>query len=101
MNLKLMRYTVWSRVFLAILAALVILLYRPSGAMSRLKTDCPRLFQGFSGILVGAVVGLIVNDSGIVAAATTSIYVIAPVLLLIFSQSDEPCHDLIEPNGEG
>lgn len=95
MNLKLMRYTVWSKVFLAILAALVVLIYRPSGAMSRLKTECPRLFHGFSGILVGAVVGLIVNDSGIVAAATTSIYIIAPILLLIFSQSDEPCQDLI------
>jgi hypothetical protein len=89
MNFKLMRYTVWSKVFLAMLAALVILIYRPVGAMSRIKSDYPRLFQGFSGILVGAVVGLIVNDSGIVAAATTSIYMIAPVLLLILSQDDE------------
>ena len=64
--------------------------------MSRLKSDCPRLFQGFSGILVGAVVGLVVNDSGIVAAATTSIYIIAPVFLLILSQNDEPCQDLLE-----
>ncbi len=100
MNLKLIRFTIWSRVFLAVLAALVILLYRPTGAMWRLQSECPRLFQGFSGILVGAVVGLIVNDSGIVAAATTSIYIIAPVLLLIFSQSEEPCQELI-PVDEG
>ncbi|NLW43944.1 MAG: hypothetical protein GXY92_02025 [Syntrophomonadaceae bacterium] len=100
MNLKLIRYTIWSRVFLAVLAALVVLIYQPSGAMSRLKAECPRLFQGFSGILVGAVVGLIVNDSGIVAAATTSIYIIAPVLLLIFSQSEEPCQELIPVQDE-
>jgi len=87
MNLKLMRYTVWSRVFLAMLAALVILIYRPVGAMSRIKSDYPRLFQGFAGIVVGAVVGLVVNDSGIVAAATTSIYVIAPILLLMLNQN--------------
>lgn len=100
MNLKLMRYTIWSKVFLLILAALVILIYRPSGAMSRLKAECPRLFQGFSGILVGAIVGLIVNDSGIVAAATTSIYIIAPILLLIISQSDVPCEDLTAQESE-
>lgn len=101
MNLKLIRYTIWSRVFLAVLAALVVLIYRPTGAMSRLQAECPRLFQGFSGILVGAVVGLIVNDSGIVAAATTSIYIIAPVLLLIFSQSEEPCQELVPVQDEG
>lgn len=100
MNLKLIRYTVWSKVFLAILVALVILVYRPVGAMSRIKSDYPRLFQGFSGILVGAVVGLIVNDSGIVAAATTSIYVIAPLLLLILSHTNDACQDLTEKKME-
>ena len=89
MNLKLMRYTVWSKVFLAILASLVILIYRPVGAMSRIKSEYPHLFQGFPGILVGAVVALIVNDSGIVAAATTSIYIIVPILLLILSQDND------------
>ncbi|NLV17734.1 MAG: hypothetical protein GXY50_11115 [Syntrophomonadaceae bacterium] len=90
MNLKLIRYTIWSRVFLSILAALMILFKYPAGAMARIRLNYKRYYQGFFAILIGAVVGLIVNDSGIVAAATTSIYAIAPLLILILFQNDEP-----------
>lgn len=87
MNLKLIRYTIWSRVFIVILATLAVLLYLPAGAMLRIKEGYPHLFRGFAGILTGAVVGGIINDSGIVAAATTSIYLVTPILLLIIKDN--------------
>ena len=44
-------------------------------------------------------VGLIVNDSGIVAAATTSIYIIAPVPAHLLT-GEEPCQELVPVQGE-
>lgn len=88
MNLKLIRFTIWSRVFLVILASLIVLLYRPAGLMAQAKRRHPYLFKGFAGILTGAVVGGIVNDSGIVTAATTSIYVVTPMIILMLEQID-------------
>jgi hypothetical protein len=82
MNLKLIRYTVWSRVFLVIIATLILLIYQPVGVMLSLRNKHPLLFKGFAGIITSTVVGFIINDSGIVAAATTSIYVAVPILIL-------------------
>ncbi|HEX3012097.1 MAG TPA: hypothetical protein VHQ70_08690, partial [Syntrophomonadaceae bacterium] len=84
MNIKLIRYTIWSRVFLVMLASLALLVYRPVGAMRKLRQDRPMIFKGFGGIITAAIVSLIINDSGIVAAATISIYIIVPLLLLMF-----------------
>lgn len=85
MNIKLIRYTIWSRVFLVMLGALMLLIFRPVGATAILRDKNPALFKGFAGIITGAFIGLIINDSGIVAAATTSIYIAVPVLLLLIN----------------
>ncbi|MGE5395944.1 MAG: hypothetical protein ACM3MK_00255 [Chitinophagales bacterium] len=85
MNLKLMRYTIWTQVFLIILGAMTVLIFRPAGVMSNLRDRHPVLFKGFIGIIIAAIVGLIINDSGIVAAATTSIYLVVPVMMLILA----------------
>lgn len=90
MNIKLIRYTIWSRVFLAMLVVLALLVYRPVGAMRKLRQQHPYIIKGFAGIISGAIVGLIVNDSGIVAAATTSIYIVVPMLLLMFELQQKP-----------
>ncbi|MEA1960432.1 MAG: hypothetical protein U9N81_03935 [Bacillota bacterium] len=86
MNIKLIKYTIWSRVFIVILFALIILLVRPVGAMRKLRQKRPYLVKGFAGIIAGSLVGLIVNDSGIVLASTASIYLVVPLLLLMLQQ---------------
>jgi len=83
MNVKLIRYTIWSRVFLALLGALAVAFYRPVGLMDEVRRNYPRVFQGLLGILVGSGVALAVNDSGIVAAATMMIYGTAPLIYLM------------------
>jgi hypothetical protein len=90
MNFKLIRYTIWSRVFLVMLGVLALLIYRPVGAMEKIRLQRPRIIKGFAGILTGAIVGLIINDSGIVAAATTSIYMVIPLLLLMMNLQKKP-----------
>jgi len=85
-NIKLIKYTIWSRVFLAILSVLAVFIYFPVGAMKNLLSRRPIILKGFAGIVTAALVGLIVNDSGIVAASTTSIYLVMPLLLMMSLQ---------------
>lgn len=89
MNIKLIKYTIWSRVFLVILLVLSLLVYRPVGAVKKLMLEYPCIVKGFAGIIAGALVGLVVNDSGIVAASTTSIYLIVPLLLFMLNFSEK------------
>lgn len=82
MNWKLLKYTIWSRVFLAMLGGFVLLFYLPVGRMQALKHRSPFLFKGFVGIITAAIVALIVNDSGVVAAATTMMFAGLPLMYI-------------------
>ena len=82
MNWKLIRVSSWSKVFITSLLILGLLCYRPPGVMGHLSRKYPYVFRSFFGIIVGAFTALIVNDSGIVAAATTIIYMVVPLLYL-------------------
>lgn len=86
MNWKLLRYTIWSRVFLATLGGFALLFYLPVGRMQAFKLRCPDLFRGFVGIIIGAIVALIVNDSGVVAAATTMIFAGLPLMYIYLQE---------------
>ncbi len=87
-NIKLIKYTIWSRVFIVILLVLAVFIYFPVGAMKNLLRSRPVILKGFVGIVTAALVALAVNDSGIVAASTTSIYLVMPLLLLIMEHED-------------
>jgi hypothetical protein len=82
-NIKLIKYTIWSRVFIVTLLALAIFIYFPVGAMKSLLQERPIPVKGFAGIVTAALVALIINDSGIVAASTTSIFLASPFLLMM------------------
>ncbi len=83
MNLKLLRYTIWSRVFLASLFTLAILFYRPVGVMQSLNVRHPELYRGFIGVVIASLLALVFNDSGVVAAATAMIFGAPPLLYLV------------------
>ncbi len=99
MNAKLIRYTIWSRVFLIMLAALAVSFYRPIGLMEKVRRSYPFIFEGLLGILVGSAVGLAVNDSGIVAAATMMIFGMAPLIYLMGREREQDV-DSIQMQGE-
>lgn len=82
MNLKLIKYTIWSKVFMVSLGGLVLLFYRPLGRMQSFRSEYPYLYTAFVGVIVASIVALIFNDSGIVAAATTMVFGILPLLYL-------------------
>lgn len=87
MNYKLIiGVTVWARVFLGAIIVLAILFYRPVGVMAKIRQKYPILFRGLSGAMVAVLLVLLVNDSGIVAAATAMIYLSSPLLYLVLSE---------------
>ncbi|HHY92295.1 MAG TPA: hypothetical protein GX511_03025 [Firmicutes bacterium] len=87
MNLRLVRYSLWSRVLLMLLVVLTSLFtgsYRSRPRFLRqrlLLTTCLR------GSLIGSVVAFIANDSGVVAAATSLLFPVAFLILLTLPPS--------------
>ncbi|MDO9573894.1 MAG: hypothetical protein Q7I94_02775 [Candidatus Contubernalis sp.] len=95
MNLKLLRYSLWSRILLVFLGLMAFLLYQPPGMLKKLKTKYSRLSVGFAGIIAGSITAILVNDSGVVAGATTLLYAGMPLLMLALELNNR--EDEIEP----
>ena len=86
MNLRLIRYTIWTRVFLAFFAAMIVLLYRPIGVLKEVVREYPKTAGALASAAFGSITALLANDSGIVAAATVMIYAVPPVMLLVMTR---------------
>ncbi|MFZ5965992.1 MAG: hypothetical protein ACOYVK_02285 [Bacillota bacterium] len=84
MNLKLIGVTIWSKVLISTILILGVLFYRPIGTIYKLTKTYPNLSIGWTGIVAACVVGFIVNDSGVVAAATATIFLAMSMLYLTF-----------------
>jgi hypothetical protein len=80
MNLKLIRYTIWTRAFLVFVGALAFIRIRPVGLAQKILAGRPCFTAGLSACLVAGGVSLITNDSGIVSAALITMY---PALVLL------------------
>ena len=82
MNLKLAQTSVWVNILLVGIAIIGIFIFRPSKHFKAISNKYPILFKGFIASMVGCIVTLLVNDSGIVAAATASIYILIPIIII-------------------
>lgn len=82
MNWHLIGVSSWSKVFITSLFVMTVIVVRPRGVFHRWQQAYPYLMYGFSANAVGAIIALLVNDSGIVAAATMIVYVAVPMLCL-------------------
>lgn len=89
MNLKLIRVSVWSRVFVVSLVVLALLTLRDERYLRHFASDYPYLVKGFAGIVAGSVAGLVLNDSGIITAATCIIFLVVPSLYTALSEPAE------------
>jgi len=83
MNLNLIRVSAWGKVLLTGIFVLTVLLLRPRGVLRTWQETRPVWMGGFTAIIIGAIVVLALNDSGIVAAGTMIVYAAAPILLLV------------------
>ncbi|MDI9449925.1 MAG: hypothetical protein QM380_02035 [Bacillota bacterium] len=84
-NLRLLRYSIWSRVLIIGIAAMGASLFWPSRYLHWLIRHHPGIVVGIAGTLAATVGALIFNDSGVVAAATCSLYAATTMLALALS----------------
>ncbi len=77
MNVKLAQTSVWVNILLA-----GIFIIKPPKQIRMIAKRYPMIFKGFIASMIGCMVTLLVNDSGIVAASTASIYVLIPLIII-------------------
>lgn len=94
-NMKLIKYTIWSRIFLSSLGMLALLFYRPPGVMEGVREKRPFLFKGLVGVIAGSIVAFIFNDSGVVAAATTMIFGVPVLIYLVLDHMEGIKGDMV------
>ncbi|MBP1157492.1 MULTISPECIES: hypothetical protein [unclassified Paenibacillus] len=82
MNWHLIRISAWSKVLLTGLVVMAVLVLRPQGRLRRWEGRYPYLMHGCYANVIGATAALVLNDSGIVAAAAMIVYSSVPLLLL-------------------
>ncbi len=86
MNVKLLRWTIWTRVLIAFVIILIILLKRPRGVIKDIADSYPSLVAAIKALVIASVVTMIVNDSGVVAAATLLLFPIFSLLYLVLNR---------------
>jgi hypothetical protein len=89
MNLRLIRVSVWSKVFAVSLVVLGLLALCNDRYLRHLACDYPYLVKGFSGVIAGSLAGLLLNDSGIITAATCIVFLVVPALYAALGEPKE------------
>lgn len=90
LNFRLIGYTPWAKVLIAIPLIVPFLYKRPPAVVDRLLKRYPEIIRGFLGLTFTAAIGLVLNDSGIVCAATMFIFGTIMCLLVIFKEWGHP-----------
>ncbi|GAB7387806.1 membrane protein [Bacillaceae bacterium] len=90
MNVRLIRISSWSKVFVLSLFILGLIFLRPRGLLRTYFERYPFFMNGVAGIVVASLFTLFVNDSGIVAAATAILYGVVPLLYLVLKEKGSP-----------
>jgi len=86
MNIRLLGYTVWTNLVIVSLISVGLLIYRPIGILKKVMHELPFASYGIAAGTVGSVAALLLNDSGIVAAATAIAYIVFPLKCLVIER---------------
>lgn len=89
MNIRLMRYTVWTKVLLCITAVIFIMFYKPVKQMWDIFNKYRYLRSSWISIAASAAAGFAFNDSGIVSAAVAMIYAAFTMLIMCMGERNE------------
>jgi hypothetical protein len=86
MNLKLIKYTIWTKVLLCIIVIITIMFFKPVRLLHSIIKKYVYFTAAWLGISSGSITGLLVNDSGIVMAATAMIFTGYTILYLCLEE---------------
>ncbi|WP_101772773.1 hypothetical protein [Peptostreptococcus faecalis] len=89
MNIQLAQTTVWVNILLVGILMISIVIIRPTREFLQLKKDHKIIYSGFIAAIIGCLVTLAVNDSGIIAAATDSIYILIPITIMMINKKNK------------
>ncbi len=92
MNIRLLKWTIWSQVLLTFLVFLVFIAFKPMGILNCIFKTNPFMKIAFASVLLADIIGMMVNDSGVVMSATTSIYMIMTLCILILEKKNFEVH---------
>jgi len=87
MNMRMFKYSIWTYVLVCMVIGLVLLFIRPIGVLKRTLNKEPIMNIAFVSILAGSIVGFLLNDSGLVLAATAQIYMALPLILMVKTET--------------
>ena len=85
-NLRLLQWTIWTKVLLAFVFILVVLFRNPRGLTAALVSRHPYFSSGFKALLWGSLIAGLVNDSGVVVVATLLLVPVFTLIYLVFLQ---------------
>lgn len=89
MNLRLMRYTIWTKVLLCIIGAISIMFYKPVKQLFYIFNRYKYLKYSWMSIAASSIAGFAVNDSGIVTAAAAMIFAVFTMLIMCIGERKE------------
>lgn len=95
-NWYLFLHSPWTSGLVMLTAAMVALRVRFAGQVRMLFTKYSVLHRGYWGMLAGAIAALVFNDSGIISAALMGLYLVLPVVELVFDELREESDELPE-----
>lgn len=85
MNIKIAQTSVWVNILIVGVLVVASFIFKPKGYFKKISEKYPYIFKGFVASMVGCITTLLVNDSGIVAASTASIYILIPLIIIIMN----------------
>lgn len=88
MNIRLIGVTIWTKVLIITLSSIVIILFGLMDRIRNLFKEKRLLAIGIISALVGNLMGLIVNDSGIIMSSLSNIYVASSLMYVTISEVD-------------
>lgn len=77
MQIRIINYSIWGWVFLLLVLVSTYLVFRPAHLIKKTRQQLPVIYGALQGITMAAVIAIIVNDSGITAAAVLALYFVA------------------------
>lgn len=93
-NWYLFLHSPWTSGLLMLTATMIALRIRFGGQVRMLFVKYPELHKGYWGMLTGAIAALVFNDSGIISAALMGLYLVLPVVELVFDELREDHNEL-------
>lgn len=82
MNIEIAQGPVMSMLILVLVSIVSYVILKPRKLLKVISQKYPYVYKGFVATMIGCIVTLLVNDSGVVAASTSAIYIFIPISVI-------------------